>query len=72
MPKVLDQSDRSIFQIAISFEPFDCFLYFFCMKIEYHNTFEMVQSFFLKKSNLCKIDKNGRNRVLGFYAKLSH
>jgi len=37
--KALDQSDRSIFQITISFEPFNCFLYFFCMKIEYHQTF---------------------------------
>ena len=30
--KALDQSDQSIFQIAISFEPFNRFLYFFAYR----------------------------------------
>ena len=34
--KALDQSDCSILQVTISLEQFNRFLYFFCIKIEYH------------------------------------
>ena len=63
--KALDQSDRSIFQITISFEPFNCFLYIFFIKIEYHKTFKTMLSFFCKNAVLpwkrVKRSKSGRS-----------
>ena len=47
--KALYQSDRSIFQINIPFEPFNRF-YIFCMKIEYHQTFSDDLSLLWKMS----------------------
>ena len=69
--KALDHSNRSISQTAKAFELFNRFLYFFCIKIEYHNTFKMVQLFFSKKIKLgLKGSKNGQNGLFGTFRKI--
>ena len=53
----------------LSLEPFNYFLYFFCIKIEYHKTFKMMLSLFWKYARFPKKGQNGAKvgRAVGKY-----